>query len=199
MADFTRVIEALRQRGYSVRSFADGEAAADYLCGEIQGKTVGLGGSCTLRDLGIYERLTANNTVYWHWQQEPDEARKKSMDAQIYLTSANALAETGEIVNIDGAGNRVASTLYGHEKVYFLIGRNKLCPSAEEALWRARNVAAPRRAQQMGRKTPCAEKAERCYDCRSPERICRALVVFWEKPAGSDQMEVVLVDEPLGY
>lgn len=197
MADFTRVSEALRQRGYSVRSFADGEAAADYLCGEIQGKTVGLGGSCTLRDLGLYERLSPSNTVYWHWQQEPDQARKQSMDTQVYLTSANALAETGEIVNIDGTGNRVASTLYGHEKVYFLIGRNKLCPSAEEALWRARNVAAPRRAQQMGRKTPCAERAERCYDCRSPERICRGQVTLWGPMLGMEA-EVLLIDQDLG-
>lgn len=197
MTDFTRVSEALRQRGYSVRSFVDGEAAADYLCGEIQGKTVGLGGSCTLRDLGLYERLSPSNTVYWHWQQEPDQARKQSMDTQVYLTSANALAETGEIVNIDGTGNRVASTLYGHEKVYFLIGRNKLCPSAEEALWRARNVAAPRRAQQMGRKTPCAERAERCYDCRSPERICRGQVTLWGPMLGMEA-EVLLIDQDLG-
>ena len=112
--------------------------------------------------------------------------------------SVNGLAETGELINIDGSGNRVASTLYGHEKVYLVIGRNKLAPTYDEALWRARNIAAPKNAQRMGRKTPCAVKGDRCYDCKSPDRICRGLVVLWEAMMGME-MEVVLVDEDLGY
>lgn len=117
--------------------------------------------------------------------------------AQVYITSANGLAETGEIINIDGAGNRVASTLYGHRKVYFIIGRNKLAPTYDEALWRARNIAAPKNARRLDRKTPCAIKGDRCYDCKSPERICRGLVVLWGPMLGIDT-EVILVDEELG-
>ena len=100
-------------------------------------------------------------------------------------------------MNIDGTGNRVASTLYGHRKVYFIIGRNKLAPTYEEALWRARNIAAPKNAQRLGRKTPCAVKGDRCYDCKSPERICRGLVVLGG-PAMGMETEVLLVDEDLG-
>ena len=92
----------------------------------------------------------------------------------------------------------MASGLFGHEKVYFIVGRNKVAPDYDAALWRARNIAAPKNAQRLGRNTPCAAKGDRCYDCKSPERICRALVVYWEKP-GSMDMEVVLVDEDLGY
>lgn len=197
MADFTAVEQALRQRGYTVRVFDSGEAAADYLNGAIDGVSVGIGGSVTVQQLGLYDRLAQHNQVYWHWQGGPEQ-RDKAAGADVYLTSANGLAETGEILNIDGTGNRVASGLFGHEKVYFIVGRNKVAPDYDAALWRARNIAAPKNAQRLGRKTPCAAKGDRCYNCKSPERICRALVVYWEKPNSMD-MEVVLVDEDLGY
>ena len=91
----------------------------------------------------------------------------------------------------------MSATLFGHEKVYFVIGRNKLAPTYEAAVYRARNVAAPQRARQLGKKTPCAVKADRCYDCRSPERVCRALVTLWGPMLGMET-EVLLVDEDLG-
>ena len=116
----------------------------------------------------------------------------------MYLSSVNGAAETGELINIDGTGNRVASGLFGHEKVYFIIGQNKVAPDYDAALWRARNIAAPKNAQRLGVQTPCAVKGDRCYDCKSPQRICRALVVYWEKPRSMD-MEVVLVRQDLGY
>ena len=120
------------------------------------------------------------------------------MDTDIYLTSANGVAETGEIINIDGTGNRVSSTLYGHKKVYFVIGINKIAPDYEKALWRARNIASPKNAQRIGVNTPCAAKGDKCYDCKSPQRICNALVVLWRKPKAF-QAEVVIVGEELGY
>ena len=125
------------------------------------------------------------------------EARAKAAHADVYITSANGLTENGEVINIDGAGNRVASTLYGHKRVYFIIGRNKLAPTYDEALWRARNIAAPKNAQRLGKKTPCAVKGDRCYDCKSPDRICRGLVVLWG-PSMGVETEIVLVDEDLG-
>ena len=119
--------------------------------------------------------------------------------AQVYLSSVNGLAETGEIINIDGTGNRVSATIYGHEAVYLIVGRNKIAPDYEAALWRARNIAGPKNARRLNRKTPCAVKADRCYDCSSPDRICNALAVFWRKPGGIAHFEVVLVDEELGF
>ena len=199
MTDFSRVKQNLEARGFRVSVFATAAEAADYLDGAIDGKTVGFGGSATLDALGIYDRLESHNTVIWHWKQPADEARKAAMQTQVYLTSANALAETGEIINIDGVGNRLAGTLFGHEKVYFVIGRNKLAPDYEKAVWRARNVAGPHRAQQLGKKTPCAVKADRCYDCKSPERICAAMVIYWEKPALIPEAEVVIIGQELGF
>lgn len=149
MADFTAVEQALRQRGYTVHVFERGVEAADYLNGAIDGVSVGIGGSVTVQQLGLYDRLAQHNQVYWHWQGGPEQ-RDKAAGADVYLTSANGLAETGEILNIDGTGNRVASTLYGHKKVYFVIGANKLAPTRDEALWRARNIAAPLNARALG-------------------------------------------------
>ena len=193
---FETVKKNLEARGFSVRTFATAAEAAAYLNEAIDGKTVGFGGSVTLKNMGLYELLGSHNEVHWHWVNGPEE-RQAAMGTQVYLSSANGLAETGEIINIDGSGNRVASTLYGHEKVYLVIGRNKLAPTYDEALWRARNIASPKNAQRLGRKTPCAVKGDRCYDCKSPERICRGLVVLWGPMMGMET-EVILVDEDLG-
>ena len=197
MTDFTAVKQNLEGRGYRVSAFSTAAEAAAYLNGAIDGVTVGFGGSGTLKEMGLFELLGAHNTVIWHWVQEAASARRAAMDTEVYLCSANALAETGELVNIDGAGNRVASTLFGHRKIYFVVGANKLCPTYEDAVFRARNVAAPQRARQLGAKTPCAVHADRCYDCKSPGRICRGLVTLWGPMMGMEA-EVVLVDEALG-
>ena len=194
MADMERVRKNLEERGFQTSCFATAKEAADYLDAQIDGATVGIGGSMTIQAMGLSERLSKHNEVIWHW--EGGELRR-AMLADVYLTSVNGLAETGEIVNIDGTGNRVSATLFGHEKVYFVIGRNKLAPTYEAAVYRARNVAAPQRARQLGKKTPCAVKADRCYDCRSPERVCRALVTLWGPMLGMET-EVLLVDEDLG-
>lgn len=198
MGKFDSVKSSLEARGYTVQVFQTKEEAADYLDAAVDGKSVGFGGSATLDALGLYERLGSHNRVIWHWKQaDKDAARREAQTSEIYLTSVNGLAETGELVNIDGAGNRVASTLFGHQKVFFVIGRNKLAPTYDEAVWRARNVAAPQRARQLGKKTPCAVKCDRCYDCKSPERVCRGLVVLWGPMMGMEA-DVLLVDEDLG-
>ena len=197
MGTFDAVKKNLEARGFAVRVFDTGAEAAAYLDGAVDGKTVGFGGSVTLDQLGLYDALSKHNTVVWHWRQEAGPARREAMFTDVYLSSANGLAETGEIINIDGIGNRVAATLFGHEKVIFVIGRNKLVPTYEEALWRARNIASPQNAQRLGKKTPCAVKGERCYDCKSPERICRGLVTLWGPMMGMEA-EVLLVEEDLG-
>lgn len=195
MADMEKLTKSLQKNGFQVTRFATAAQAADYLDGQIDGKTVGFGGSITLRQMGMEERLGSHNTVLWHWNGTPAQ---EVTGTQVYLSSVNGAAETGELVNIDGVANRVASGLFGHEKVYFIIGANKVAPDFDAALWRARNIAAPKNAQRLNCPTPCAVKGDKCYDCSSPQRICNALVVYWRKP-GSMDFEVVLVDEELGY
>ena len=190
----------LTREGFRVQYFDTGAEAAAYVAGELHGKTVGIGGSVTVQQLGLYEKLLADNTVFWHWKTPGPDTNAKAAAAQVYLLSANALAESGELVNIDGSGNRAAASLYGHEKVIFLVGINKLAETLEDAIWRARNVAAPLNAKRLGKKTPCALSPEtRCYDCDSPDRICRATVVIDRRMLGVGEMEVVLIGEELGY
>lgn len=199
MTDFSAVKKNLEAKGFRVSTFETAQAAADYLNGAIDGVSVGFGGSVTLDQMGLYDRLAAHNNVIWHWKTEDKlTARYQAMTTDMYITSVNGLAETGELINIDGIGNRVAATLFGHKKVWFVVGRNKLAPTYDEALWRARNIAGPKNAQKLQKKTPCAIKTDRCYDCKSPDRICRGLAVLWEAVT-SMEMEVVLIDEELGF
>lgn len=198
--DFSRVKKKLESNGFKVSVFPDKEAASAYLDKEIDGKTVGIGGSVTVSEMGLAELLKTHNTVCWHWIKGADAAAmmKGAGEAELYISSVNALAETGEIINIDGVGNRVSSIIYGHKKVYFVVGSNKLAENYEAALFRARNMAAPLNAKRIGTKTPCAAAGDKCYDCSSPERICNALSVLWKRPKGCEY-EIVLIDEALGY
>lgn len=199
MANIEKTMKSLNSRGFDASHFTTGKEAVDYVASQLKGETIGFGGSKTVETLGLFERLRENNSVYWHWKQEMDEARKNSAAADVYITSANAIAETGEIVNIDGMGNRVASTLYGKKKVYILIGTNKITENFDRALWRARNVAAPLNARRFKKNTPCSKGELKCYDCKSPDRICRGLVVLWNKMLGMEKVEVVIIDEELGF
>ncbi|MBR6566433.1 MAG: lactate utilization protein [Spirochaetaceae bacterium] len=202
MSVFDVVKKNLENRGFSVSCFKTAAEAVEHMNSQIDGKTVGMGGSMTLDAIGIYEKLASHNEVFWHQRtpegKTPNEIKAAANGADVYLSSINGLAETGEIVNIDGNCNRIAAILYGHEKVYLVAGQNKLAKDYEAALWRARNIAAPLNTKRLGRKTPCAVKADKCYDCRSPERICSALSVLWTRPTACDY-EIILIEENLGF
>lgn len=196
------LIKNLKELGYEVSFFDTATQAAIYMNQKIDGKTIGFGGSVSLDQMGLYDSLGSHNTVYWHNgvadKKANEEMKRKAASADIYISSVNAIAETGEIVNIDGLCNRVSAIFYGHEKVYLVIGTNKIEKDYDKALYRARNIAAPLNAKRLGRNTPCAKNADRCYDCKSPDRICKGLSVLWGKPIAAD-FEIILIDEKLGY
>ncbi|HIS96520.1 MAG TPA: lactate utilization protein [Candidatus Scatomorpha pullistercoris] len=197
--DIERLKKNLEGRGFTFKYFETGAEASDYLAEQMAGKTVGIGGSMTVETIGLYNKLLDKAAdVAWHWKTEPNEAKERAAKAEVYVSSANGIAETGEIINIDGAGNRVASNLYGHGKVYIVAGVNKVCPDVESAFQRARNVAAPKNARRFGKNTPCVTGELRCYDCRSPERICRGVSMLMEPMMGMP-VEVVIINEELGY
>jgi len=200
--DIENVIKALKFKGYTVSYFENAKNAATYLNSTIDNKTVGFGDSATLFNMELFEKLSSHNKVFdpQHCAAGMDffDTAKICLTTEIYLTSANAMSETGEIVNIDGTGNRIAGSLFGHEKVYFVVGTNKLSPTLETAIWRARNVAAPQNAMRLQLKTPCVKKESRCYDCSSQQRICSGMMVHFKKMNDSD-MEIVLINEQLGY
>lgn len=199
MADLEKTGKNLERRGFRVHRFASGAEAADYLVQTLHGTSIGIGGSVTIDTLGVYDRLCESNEVFWHWKNHAPETRERAGKAETYLCSANGVSENGEIVNIDGFGNRVAGTIYGPERVFLVVGRNKIAPDLTGAIDRARNIAAPLNARRLNRHTPCAVGEPRCHDCRSPEKVCGVMTVFFMPPTSIKEFHVILVDEDLGY
>jgi len=119
--DFGTVKKNLEEKGYAVSCFATAAQAADYMGNAIVGKTVGIGGSATVNQMGLYEKLSKANQVSWHGRmpagKTDGQIRMQARAAEVYISSVNGLAETGEIINIDGLCNRVSEILYGHRKV----------------------------------------------------------------------------------
>ena len=200
--NFTDLKRNLESKGYSVSVFEKKEDAANYINGQVNQKSIGLGGSVTIHEMNLFEILSSHNVVYWHDKKPDDmtimETRTAASRAEVYISSVNAISEAGEIVNIDNTGNRVAAISYGPAKIYLVIGSNKVTADLESAIYRTRNIASPLNAKRLNRKTPCAVNGDRCYDCNSPERICRNLSVLWNKPTGADY-EVILIEEKLGF
>lgn len=195
--DYDLLRKNFESHRFATQFFPTGAEAAAYLVGKFNGRAIGFGGSKTLRQLGLYEELGKTNAVAWHHHNPTLEIRRFVLGAKVYLTSANAVSMTGEIINIDGMGNRLAMTLYGPDEVYYLIGRNKIAPDIQAAMHRARNIAAPLNAQRLKLKTPCAAKADKCYDCNSPERSCNATLIL-DRPLTGMPTEVIFIDEDLG-
>ena len=197
--DKEKLAKNLTAHGFTPHFFATKEEAADFLLASVQNTTVGIGGSVTIDQMDVYDRLCEKNEVFWHWKKADPDTRTKAALAHVYLSSANGISETGEIVNIDGRGNRVIGTLCGPEIVYILAGRNKVAPTLDAALDRARNIAAPLNARRLNRKTPCAVGEPKCHDCSSPDRICNGFTVISHRMTGMSEYHIVLIDEELGY
>ena len=199
MADLEKTRKNLENRGFRAHDFATGAEAADYLAQTLHNTCIGIGGSVTIDEIGVYDRLSADNDVIWRWKKPTPDSRERGAAAETFLCSANGVSETGEIVNIDGYGNRVAPTIYGPQRVFLVVGKNKIAPDLNGAIDRARNIAAPLNARRLNRHTPCAVGEPRCHDCRSPEKICGVMTVFFMPPTSIKEFHVLLVNEDLGY
>ncbi len=164
---------------------------------------VGVAGTVTIRELGMMEALEARgNKVVHHWhtgmtREEGEAIRHEEMVADVLLCSTNAVTMTGELINIDGTGNRVASMIYGPGKIIVIAGANKIAPDLSAGLWRARNVASPLNAHRLNSQTPCA-KTGYCSDCDAPGRICRVVTIIERRPNVSD-LTVILMAEEAGF
>jgi hypothetical protein len=179
------------------------EAVEEILKRIALGQKIGVGGSVTIRGLGILEKLGSQGyAIYDHWKpglstENTLEIRKSQMTSDLFLTSANAITLNGELVNIDGIGNRVNSMIFGPGKVILVAGYNKVVDDVQEGIKRIKNVAAPLNARRLNIDVPCA-KVGKCVDCNSPNRICRVIVIHERKPSWTDIL-VILVGEELGF
>ena len=196
---YEKLITNLQNKGYEALYFENSEDAKNYLNNKIDNKTVGIGGSITIKDMDLYDLLKTHNNVLWHWMDSENakEILQKAKNSEVYLLSVNALSEDGEIVNIDGISNRISASSFGPQDVYFVVGRNKVTDNLHEAIDRARNVAAPLNAKRLNKKTPCVIDLK-CHDCKGPERICRNMQILFKAPSGC-KYHVIIINEDLGY
>lgn len=197
---FDELSKKLEKNGFKVKIFNNSDEVKDFLLNEIKVEdTVGIGGSMTISNLGIYEELKSRgNKVYWHWKAVDKKSElEKAINTKIYLSSTNAITMDGKLINIDGTGNRVASMIFGHDEVYIVTGINKICKDYDEAIERINTVACPKNAERLKLDTPCRYTG-RCNDCDSPGRMCGAEVILHRRPKGTS-INILLVDEEMGY
>ena len=164
-----------------------------------EGSTVTMGGAMSAREIGLVDALKAGSYNFIDRDEYADKraAMLAAYDADVFLSSANAITEDGVMVNIDGNANRVSAIAQGPKKVIFIVGLNKVCSDLDGAMKRARNVAAPINAQRFGLDTPCA-KTGACFDCKSPDTICcQFLITRFSRHPG--RIHVILVNDNLGF
>lgn len=192
------VIKGLKSRNMSGYYAADKEEALKLALELIpEGSTIAMGGCMSAHEIGLISALEEGNYHYIDRDKlDPRAGLLAAYDADVFLTSANAITDDGILVNIDGNANRVSCIAQGPKKVVFIVGMNKVCSDLDSAMKRARNVAAPANAQRFDIKTPCKETGK-CFDCKSPDTICcQFLITRYSRH--QDRIHVILVNDVLG-
>ncbi|MCR4793020.1 MAG: lactate utilization protein [Lachnospiraceae bacterium] len=195
-----KIIDGLKSRnmtGYYVENKEDALKKALELIGE--GSSVTMGGCMSAREIGLVDALKSGN--YNFIDRDAYEDKRAAMlaayDADVFISSANAMTEDGILINIDGNSNRVSAIAQGPKKVVFIVGMNKVCADVDSAMKRARNTAAPINAQRFNLSTPCS-KTGSCMNCKSPDTICcQILITRFSKHPG--RIHVILVNDDLGF
>lgn len=190
---------SFEKNGFNFHYFEDRyQALEKILSMMLPEKSVAFGGSMTLKELDMSNKLKGIGIkVVNHWEKEYENPYVEAMKCDYYFSSANAITEDGQIMNIDGKGNRVAGITFGHEKVFIIVGTNKIEKDSHSGWKRAREVAAPLNAQRFDIKTPC-KATGKCSDCNSPDRICNVFSKLAKAPSGAEYY-LFLIDEKLGY
>ncbi len=197
------VLDKLAERGFEAFYFENRRDAINKVIEIVDTPTtIGSGGSMTIKDLGLLEVLQElGNTIYSHSLVKPEErdhVYQLAQGAKYYISSTNALTEQGELVNIDGAANRVASLCFGPKNIIYVLGTNKIVPSVTQAINRIRNYAAPKNCQRLNKNTPCA-KTGRCSNCNSDDCICNQTLITHHPTSKQDHVYIIIINEELGY
>ncbi len=195
-----KVIKGLESRNMSGYYAASKEEALKKALELIpEGSTITMGGGMSVHEIGLSDSLKKGN--YHFIDRDLCEDKRAAMlaayDADVYLSSANAMSDDGVLVNIDGNANRVSAIAQGPKKVLFIVGMNKVCADVDSAMKRARNVAAPINTQRFGLSTPCT-KTGSCMNCKSPDTICCQILIT-RFSRHKDRIHVILVNDNLGF
>lgn len=167
-----------------------------------RGATIGWGGATSAQQIGLMDALRSGDYSVYDRDtcKSPDERTKmmkRCLTADVFLTGANAISLDGQMVNIDGIGNRLAAIAYGPESIIVIAGMNKVSDTLEDAMTRARTVAAPVNKQRFGTDTPCGVTGI-CADCKSDGCICNQILITRNcRPAG--RIKFIIVGEELGF
>lgn len=200
-----KLVGNLKQRHYEAFFCPTAQEAVEKITGMIpEGSSVTWGGSMTIRDMGLTKALHNKEGLdIWDRdlapsREEAQEIYRRAFYADYYLSSVNAMSEDGEIVNIDGNGNRVAAITFGPKRVILVVGINKVAQNLDAAISRARSLAAPVNMMRFADlNTPCKHDGM-CHDCKSPDSICNYIQIMRNShPVG--RHIVVIVGEELGY
>lgn len=199
-----RLIKNLESNNMKGTYLKSREELMAYLNVQIQDDSmVSVGGSQTLFELGLISYLRNREIRFLDRYkgeltgEEKKELYRKSFFADFYFSSSNAITVDGHLYNVDHTGNRVAALLYGPEKVFVIVGINKIVDTVEEAIARVRAVAAPANNVRLNRNTPCV-KFGSCVDCKVEDRICNEYTLI-KRQAVKDRIEVIILPFELGY
>ena len=197
-------VKALKKNGFDAAYVRTGAEAAEIVAKYLKkGATVGFGGSMTVRGIGIQDRATAAGCELLDHNAPglaPDAKLtilKRQLTSDVFVSGSNAVTLEGEIVNVDGTGNRVAALSFGPGKTIVVVGINKVVRDLDEAFARVESYAAPMNNKRLDKPNPCV-KAGTCMDCDGDTRICRVYQILRKRPMGTD-FTVIIVGEELGY
>ena len=201
-----RTIENLKRNNINAMYFENRVLAKAEIMSLITiNDSIGLGGSMTVKEIGLLNELRNGGYKIFDrfapeiTREEKWEIQRQALLSDVFLTSSNAITVQGEILNIDHSGNRVAAMLYGPNKVYIIIGINKIVDDLDAGIKRIRKLAAPLNAKrgESEYQPPCLTVAD-CIDCDSPERICNSFVLI-KRQYRKDRITVVIINEELGF
>ncbi|CUH94726.1 hypothetical protein P22_0792 [Propionispora sp. 2/2-37] len=199
-----KVVEALKKNEFDAVFFPTLEQTANFIMEHVKPEMkVGFGGSMTIKDMGIQDKVrAAGGTVLDHGEsgltsEERVATAREELLSDLYLSSSNAITMDGSLVNIDGMGNRVSALSFGPKKVIVVVSVDKVCKDEEAAFERLEAIASPMNNKRLGILNPCT-KTGSCMNCQGSTRICRVYSVIRKKPVAAD-MTVVIVGESAGY
>ena len=198
----TQLVKQLKNRHFDAYYCSTKEEALQKALELIpKGSSVGWGGAMSAQQIGLLDAVRAGEYVALDREacttaEEKNAIARKCLDADVFITGANAMSMDGQMVNIDGFGNRVAAIIFGPKKVLVIAGMNKVVDTLEAAVQRARTVAAPANQQRFGHNNPCTVTGT-CADCKSESCICNHIVITRHcRPV--DRIQFILVGEALG-
>lgn len=199
-----KAVEALKKNAFEAKYINDEKDTCTEILKLIpKGATIGIGGSMTMRQIGVLDILEERgNVIYDHWKPglSPEDVlkiRKAHLTCDVFLTSTNAVTLEGVLVNTDGAGNRAGAMMFGPGKVIVVAGANKVVDDLDSAFRRIKEVATPQVVKDLDLEVPCSVTGF-CSDCSSPMRACRATVILERKPFFSD-IHILIVGKDLGF